>query len=352
MTNALFDAPERAVSAWTEAALAGLGLSRPAPRLAPTPRVTLWREGTASLYHFPRPAGTAPSSARVPLLLVPSLINRWYVFDLRPGASVVEALVARGFDVYLLDWGIPEDEDRYLDWDMVLRRLARAVRRTLAAAGAPRLALLGYCLGATLCAIHTALEPGPIAALVNLAGPIDFSRGGALAHLVDRRWFDPDAIAAAGNITGQQMQSGFALLRPTLDLAKLVGKVDLATAAPDAREGFAAVEAWAADNIPFPAAAYRTYLRELYQDNALIAGHHVARGRRVDLAEIRCPLLCIVAERDTICPPGAATPLIDGASSTDAEVLFVPGGHVGAVVGSRAARAMVPALMNWLEPRL
>jgi polyhydroxyalkanoate synthase subunit PhaC len=317
------------------------------PRLAPSPRRTLYREGSARLVHFqPRP-GVAPAAAP-PVLLVPSLINRWYVLDLRPGASLVEALVAAGLDVYLIDWGVPGDEDRYLTWDDVLERLARAVRRTRRAARAERVSLIGYCMGGTLAAIHAALDPGAVAALVDLLGPVDFAHGGALRRMVDPRWFDADAITAAGNVSPSQMQAGFVALRPTLDLGKLVGLVDLALSDRAARESFAALETWASDNIPFPAAAYRTYLSELYQDNALAAGRHVALGRTVQLAAIRAPVLTIVAERDTICPPPAALALNDLVSSSRRDVLSVPGGHVGAVVGSRAPSAVHAPLATWL----
>jgi polyhydroxyalkanoate synthase subunit PhaC len=317
------------------------------PRLAPSPRRTLYREGSARLVHFQPPPGVAPAAAP-PVLLVPSLINRWYVLDLRPGASLVEALVAAGLDVYLIDWGVPGDEDRYLTWDDVLERLARAVRRTRRAARAERVSLIGYCMGGTLAAIHAALDPGAVAALVDLLGPVDFAHGGALRRMVDRRWFDADAITAAGNVSPTQMQAGFVALRPTLDLGKLVGLVDLALSDRAARESFAALETWASDNIPFPAAAYRTYLSELYQDNALAAGHHVALGRAVHLAAIRAPILTIVAERDTICPPAAALALNDLVSSSRRDVLSVPGGHVGAVVGSRAPSAVHAPLAAWL----
>src|SRR4030095_7183905 len=105
--------------AWLDAA----GIPRPvAPPLACTPRDAHALDGGARVLHFP---GGAPPRVACPILLGPSLINRWYVLDLRPGASLVEALVGAGFDVWLLDWGIPEPEDRYLDWDTILRRLHR-----------------------------------------------------------------------------------------------------------------------------------------------------------------------------------------------------------------------------------
>lgn len=328
-----------------ESMAASAGMAPPPLRLMPTPRDVVAREGTAALYRF---AASTPRRGR-PLLLVPSLINRWYVLDLRPGASLVAALVDAGLDVWCLDWGVPEDEDRHRTWDDVLGRLDRMVRRTMRVAGADRIGLLGYCMGGTLSAIHASLHPERLAALVDLAGPIDFSRGGMLATMVDRRWFDADAIADAGNVSPDQMQAGFTALRPTLELAKLVSSPDLDATA---REGVRALEAWASDNIPFPAAAYRTYIGELYQDNRLVAGTHRARGRAVDLGAIRCPTAVIVADRDTICPPAAATALLDHVGTDDRTTLRVPGGHVGAVVGSRASRELYPALAAWLDTRL
>lgn len=334
--------------AWTQAAadLCGLPLPSPPP-LAPTPRDELALEGGARLYHF---RGSAPSIQR-PLLLIPSLINRWYVLDLRPGASLVEALVGAGLDVWCLDWGTPEDEDRYLDWEAVNARLARATRRVRRETGADRIGLLGYCMGGTLTAIHAAQHAGELAALVTLAAPIDFKSGGMLRCMVDPSWFDAEAIADAGNVSPEQMQSGFVALRPTLELGKLASMPELATD-PAGRAAFLALDAWASDNIPFPAAAYRRYIGDLYQGNELVLGAHRVAGREVKLGAITCPTLVITASRDQICPPKAATALLDYIAANDKSTLDVPGGHVGAVVGSRASREMYPALARWLAPRL
>lgn len=318
-------------------------------KLAPTQKDVILRDGTAQLYHFRRPDDHRPAECEVPLLLVPSLINRWYVLDLREGASLV-AHVSAHVDTFCLDWGAPEDEDRYLGWEAILKKLARAVRAVRRATGAEKVALLGYCMGGTLAAIHTALEPESIAALVNLAGPIDFSAAGTLAELVDPRWFDVAAIGAAGNVGPTQMQSGFTALQPMQQLAKWLFLPE--TLANEAsREAFVALETWANDNTPFPAAAYETYIRSLYQQNELVKGEHRAFGRRVSLSAIRCPVLTIVASRDIICPPAAATALNRLAGTTDQEVLTIAGGHVGAVVGRRAATELYPRLTSWLIAR-
>src|SRR5512138_2888693 len=134
MIDDVLSASRTITNAWLDA----LGVRPQPPPLAQTPRDELALEGGAKLYHF---HGSAkPKGA--PLLLVPSLINRWYVLDLRPGASLVEALVGAGIDVWCLDWGVPEAEDRFLDWEAVLARLCRAVRRVKRETGADKLAAL------------------------------------------------------------------------------------------------------------------------------------------------------------------------------------------------------------------
>jgi len=203
----------------------------------------------------------------------------------------------------------------------------------------------------TLSAIHAALNPAEIAVLIDLAGPIDFAQAGMLRRMVDRQWFDADAIADAGNVAPPQMQAGFVALRPTVDLAKIMSWPDL-VGDPEARTAYLVLDGWASDNIPFPGEAYRRYIGDLYQNNQLVAGTHRIGGRAVALGRITCPTLVITASRDQICPAPAATALIAHVGSSDTKVIEVAGGHVGAVVGRRAVQQMYPALAEWLAPRL
>lgn len=311
--------------------------------IAPTPKDTILRDGTASLYRF----RTQRAESVGAVLLVPSMINRWYVMDLRPGVSLAAALVEAGLDTWLLDWGVPNDEDRYRTWDDGVERLARMVRRVKRETGRA-IGLVGYCMGATLSSVYAALHPEGLASFVNLAGPIDFSHAGVLRELVDRRFFDPRAMTAAGNLPAAMMQSGFFALRPTQHLSKMVSVLDRGHE-PSFRDGYEALETWANDNVPFPGDSYVTYIEELYQENRLVRGEHRACGRRVDLANIVCPVLSITASRDTICPPAAANALLAHVGSEHKEALTVAGGHVGAVVGSQASKVLYPALSAFLR---
>ena len=317
--------------------------------LEPTPKDAIFRDGTATVYRFRGENG--PNEDGKVVLFVPSLINRWYVMDLRDGASVASAFVDAGFDTYILDWGIPNAEDRYMTWHDVLKRLHRAVRKVKRYRDTDELGILGYCMGATLCGIYLSLHPDEAKAFANLAGPFDFSHAGTLGDLVDPEHFDVDAIVDAGNVTPVQMQSGFIALRPTGQVSKWITLADRMLD-PDFRESFKALGEWAGDNISFPAEAYRTYIKELYQQNLLVQGEHFVAGKRADLGNIECPVLTIAATRDHICPEPAAMGLNENVGSKDKESIVVRGGHVGAVVGSRAARDLYPQMTKWFDEKL
>src|SRR5579864_9103150 len=90
-------------------------LTTPYP-VAQTPKEVIWTLNKARLYHY---IPTLPPEQRhpVPLLLVFALMNRPSILDLRPGNSFVEYMVKHGYDVYLLDWGVPGPEDKDLKFD-------------------------------------------------------------------------------------------------------------------------------------------------------------------------------------------------------------------------------------------
>ena len=88
----------------------------------------VWTHRETTLYRYRSTERTYP----VPLLLVFALINRPAIFDLRPGHSLIEYLLAEGFDVFLLDWGEPDEEDAEMGLDdYVCDEMHWAIRETL-----------------------------------------------------------------------------------------------------------------------------------------------------------------------------------------------------------------------------
>ncbi len=324
-----------------------LSLASRKPETAPTPSDVVFRENKWSLLRYRTPARRHAT----PVLLVPSLINRHYVLDLMPTKSLVEFMVGQGHDVYCIDWGTPGDEDRFLSFDDVVDGyLGRAVRQAALHSGAEKAHLLGYCMGGTLAAIHAAVRPEQIASLTTLAAPVAFSEGGLLAFWTRSKAFDVSLLVNAfGNVPWPLMQFSFHLLRPTLNLAKLVGLIDRAES-DEFIDGFLALERWGNDNVSLPGEFYRRYVDELYRGDALIAGRFTLGGRPARLENIRCPLHVVSFEHDNIVPKAAALPLLERADSKDKRHLHLNGGHVGAVVSRSAAKGLWPALSQfWVE---
>ncbi|MEX1171878.1 MAG: hypothetical protein WEG56_04620 [Chloroflexota bacterium] len=118
------------------------GVSRPGVGLSP--KQVVWQRGKARLYRY----DSDRRSRRRPLVITFSIMGRSYVLDLLPGSSFVGWLLDAGFDVFLLDFGVPDHVDAgntletYVD-DYV----PRALRAARDAAGVPDVDLLGYCFG-------------------------------------------------------------------------------------------------------------------------------------------------------------------------------------------------------------
>jgi polyhydroxyalkanoate synthase len=135
-----------------------------------------------------------------------------------------------------------------------------------------------------------------------------------------------------------------------MSLAKTVGLLDRMW--DDAFvDGFFALETWSNDNVSFPGACYRHYIDALYRDNALIEGRFTLSGTPAVLSNIRCPLLSVTFEHDSIVPAASAAPLLEQVSSVDKQRLHLPGGHVGAVVSRKAADGLWKQLHGWWAER-
>ncbi len=326
-----------------------LMLSPPEIQVGTTPKDVVYQENKVSLYRYhPQTTSVKP----VPVLIVYALINRLYILDLYPGRSFVQYLLDEGLQVYAVDWGVAGDEDRDIPLDDYIEGyLDRMVEKVIKLSGSPQISLFGYCIGGTLATIYAALHPERVRNLVLLTTPIDFEEGGYLRCLVDGKYFPVDALVDAyGNIPPWFIQAGFKVLNPLGDIVKFY---NFFKHLPEEGfvENFLAIEKWADDNVPFPGAAYRKFIKELYQENRLYKGTFEINDRRVDLKEITANHLSLAGRDDIIVPPQAAVCIRDLISSYDNIAIVLPGGHTGVIVGGRALKTTWPRIGDWLLER-
>ena len=329
-------------------------LTTPYP-VAQTPREVVWALNKAKLYRY---TPVVPEEKRfpVPLLLVFALMNRPSILDLRPGNSYVEYMIHKGFDVYLLDWGIPGPEDKNLKFDdYVLEYMPRAIRKLKTVAGSDEFSLLGWCIGAILTTLYAALRPDDgLRNLILLTAPLDFSDKtcGAFIKWVDERYFNVDRILeVTGNMPGQMLDYGAKALKPVenyiSNYLRLWDNLD----DPKIVESWHAMNTWVNDLTPMAGGAFRQLIVELYQQNKLVRGEMRLRGERADLGNIRASVLNVVANEDHIVPPGETVGVMPLIGSKDKELIHIPGGHIGMMAGSGARKVTWPKIDAWLEPR-
>jgi len=327
-------------------------ITRKPPPVGQTPHEVVHRENKWRLLRF-----RGDVRYRVPILIVPSMINRWYVLDLMPGRSLVEWLVQQGHDVYVIDWGTPGAEDRFLTFDDVVGRyLGRALRRSTESSGSPRVHVLGYCMGGTLAAIHASVYPERIASLTALASPVAFHDDSLLAAWTRNPAFDVEGfVDAFGNAPWPMLQASFMMLRPTLTLSKLAFLLDKAVTGrgfDDAfLDGFFAKEKWANDNVALAGGVFRTWVRDIYRRDAIMEGSLTLDGHPVRLEAVRSALHVISFEDDYIVPKATAAPLAERASSEDILHTHLRGGHIGAVVSKGASERLWPVMQQWWAER-
>lgn len=316
-----------------------------------TPKEIIWTFNKAKLYHY-LPIGER--RYQEPILWIYSLMNKAYIVDLRPGSSLIEFLVRQGYDVYLLDWGIPGPEDASLKLDeYVMDYIPRAVKRTLRYAGSDHLSMIGYCLGGVLSVCYAATHlDAPVKNLVTLAIPLDFSEQQLFNEWLNPKHFNINQLLEGwGNVPGEFLDFGQRLKDP------IAGFVTSYTGFFDkvlddrAIESWMSMQKWMSDVVPFPGAAFKQFAEECWLKNKLIKNELVLRGQRVDLSQIKMSYLNILAEKDQIVITSQSQPAVEVVGSTDKEQLMMPGGHIGLAVGRVATKGLWPSLDQWLSQR-
>lgn len=318
-----------------------------------TPKEIIWTKNKARLYRY---EPTVEKRYPIPILLIYALINRSYVLDLMPGNSLVEYLIGQGFDVYMLDWGTPAEEDQKLSFEhYVLDYIPRAIKKVLEAAQADEITILGFCMGGTMTAMYASLFPGkPLKNLILLTTPIDFTPDtmGLYGTWMNAKHFNPDPLVEAfGNIPGDVIDTGNRMVKPVTNYIGTYVTMWERILQDKPMDTWLAMNKWVNDGVPFAGEAFRQWIRDFYQQNKLVKGEIKLRGRRVDLHNITVPLLNIAGTKDHICtlPQADATMRLVG--SQDKEFFVLDAGHIGLLTGGDAKRTLWPKIRTWLESR-
>lgn len=312
-----------------------------------TPKTLVMEEDKMRLFRYvPR----VDSPNKVPTLIVYALVNKQYMMDLQEDRSLIRKMLDGGQDVYIIDWGYPTAEDRYLTMeDYIDGYIDRAVDTIRERSGQKKINILGVCQGGTFSLIYTALHQDKIKNIVSLVTPVDFSTNDGLLFSWGKYLDIDNIVDTYGVVPGSFMNSGFLLLKPyDLIVDKYVNVLeDLDD--PDKMANFMRMEKWIFDSPGQAGETIREFLNKLYKDNQLVRGTFKLGDKPVDLKKITCPVLAILGKKDNQVPPAATRPMMDLIGSKDKTLVELDTGHIGVFVSGRSQREVGPKINEFLS---
>ncbi|RKT44172.1 class III poly(R)-hydroxyalkanoic acid synthase subunit PhaC [Thiocapsa rosea] len=313
-----------------------------------SPKEPVYAEDKLVLYRYDTPEGVTPDP--VPLLIVYALVNRPYMTDIQEDRSTIKGLLATGQDVYLIDWGYPDQADRAITLDDYINGyIDRCVDHIREAHGVEKINLLGICQGGAFSLMYTSMHQEKVNSLVTMVTPVDFKTPDNLLSAWVQNVDIDLAVDTMGNIPGELLNWTFLSLKPfSLTGQKYVNMVDVLDD-PDKVKNFLRMEKWIFDSPDQAGETFRQFIKDFYQRNGFINGGVMLAGQEVDLKNVSCPVLNIYAMQDHLVPPDASKALKGLTSSADYTELAFPGGHIGIYVSGKAQKEVTPAIGKWLN---
>lgn len=319
-------------------------------KIAPSPKEEVLTQDRMKLYHY-LPT-RKEDRIKTPLLICYALVNRQYMMDLQADRSLIQKMLDKGVDVYIIDWGYAKPMDRYITMedyiDGYINDCVDIVRKRHKIG---KINLMGVCQGGTFSAIYTSLYPKKVKNLVVMVAPFDFHTEDGLLNIWARTMDVDRMVDTLGNIPGDFMNLGFLMLKPfQLILDKYVGFMENMDK-KNVVENFVRMEKWIFDSPDQVGETFRKFIKDFYKENKLIKGEFKLGDRKVNLKKIKMPVLNIYAEQDHLVPPSCSIPLMDHIGSKDKHLLSFPVGHIGMYVSGKSQSKLGPSIAQFLKER-
>ena len=299
--------------------------------MAATPGAVVARSEICELIQY------QPVTAAVhqfPLLIVPPMINKFYITDLAPGRSMIEYLVSQGHQVFAISWRNPDA--RHRDWglDTYGAAVADALGAVRSICQAPQASICALCSGGIASAMVAAQlsATGRMAELATLClgvTVLDQAQAGTAAAMIDER-IAALAIAASqarGYLDGRSLAEVFAWLRPNDLIWNYWVNNYLQGQAPPPFD----ILYWNADTTRLPAAVHRDFIKLALANALTKPGVATMLGSPVDLGKVDIDSYVVAGIADHLCPWQScyrSTALLGGST----RFVLSTSGHIASMV--------------------
>jgi polyhydroxyalkanoate synthase len=310
------------------------------------PLPVIWQEGEVKIFHC-KASGTGNKSPD-PLVVVPSMINSSNILDLLESRSFIRWMADKNFDLYLVDWGTPTEDNGLASLDSVIQRRLIPGLLFLNNHSGRKLNVLGYCMGGTLLTAVAAQTQDILKSLIFLASPWDFhaGNGSLLGHVISGREVAMQMIDTKNMLLSSWVQSVFTAVDPDHAVTKFSRFAEMDISDTE-EELFVAVEDWLGDGLDLPADIARCCIDDWYKYNKTVQGKWFLNGNAVDLSDVFIPSIIVASKNDRLVPYESSIALKKNLAHAD--VLDTNCGHIGMMAGRSAESSVWTTVADWLQ---
>lgn len=271
--------------------------------LATTPGAVVFRNPVLELIQY------APTTKQVrerPLIMVPPQINKFYVYDISPGKSLIDYAVRSGFQVFAVSWFNPTPEQRDWSLETYLKALEEGIDAARDITGSEDVNILGACSGgmtvATLLGSFSARGIEKVNSLSLLVSVLDTAETDdtLLGLFTTKETVQAAKLASQskGVLEGRDLARIFAWLRPNDLVWNYWVSNYLHGNEPPAFD----ILYWNNDTTRLPAGLHGEFM-DIALDNALATpGKLVIGGTPIDLRNVKCDVFATGGLTDHITP--------------------------------------------------
>ncbi|HEY0213197.1 MAG TPA: class I poly(R)-hydroxyalkanoic acid synthase [Paenirhodobacter sp.] len=284
---------------------------------------------------------TTEKAHRVPLLIFPPWINKFYILDLKPANSLIRWLVDQGYTLFVVSWKNPDPSYADVGLDTYVEEgFLTAIEQVKRISGEKKINTLGYCIAGTTLALTLALlakrKDRSVASATFLTTLTDFSdQGEFTAFLQDDFLAGIEAqVQLDGVLSSYFMSRTFSFLRANDLIYKPAIRSYMMGEAPPAFD----LLYWNGDATNLPARMARDYLRGLCQQDLFSTTGFSLLGETLKVSDITVPLLAVACETDHIAPWRASFAGIARMGSADKTFVLSESGHIAGIVNPPSKR--------------
>jgi polyhydroxyalkanoate synthase len=309
--------------------------------MACTPGKVVYRSDLFELIQY---APQTDQVHEIPLLFCPPWINKYYIFDLAPGRSLIEWAVTHGHTCFAISYRNPDVSMRDLTFeDYLLKGPVEAIDVVRAVTGSELVNTMSVCLGGTLTALTMAYDAARGERRVNSASMInthtDFTRPGVLGAFTDEATVSvlEKHMEKVGILPSSRVARTFSLIRANEMVFNYLVQGWLHGETPPAFD----ILAWNDDGTNMPGRMHGQFLRWFYVENRFAGGSLELGGQKLEPGRVDQPTYVVSGANDHIVPWESAyqtTQLFGGA---DKRFVLSSAGHIAAIINPPGPKAKI-----------